>query len=797
MLRANLATMQKACSVLGVGSGRLLSMLLLAGLAHPLSAQTDQAVYTDSLQNGWQNWSWNSSENFASSAFVHSGTSSIAVTITNNYITNYWGAIFLHHTAFDSSPYTNLTFWINGGTAGGQQLQLAATLSGSGQPSVAIPAPTANTWQQVSIPLASLGAANTVNLDGFWIQAAVAAAIPTFYLDDITFVAGSTPPVTNSPVSITVDAQLSRHPISPLIYGVAFANSSSDLTDLNCPLHRSGGNAETRYNWQINAHNRAADWYFESIADSPATPAASADSFVTASKAGGAEPMLTIPMIGWVPKVGPSRGKLASYSIAKYGPQTGNDSQWMPDAGNGISSTNGNKPITWNDPNDANFATNSAFQRAFVQYLTNRWGVSTNGGVRYYLMDNEHSIWHSTHQDVHPNGASRVEIRDKFFDYAGMVKSIDPNALVLAPEEFGWSGYFNSGADLQYGGLYGWGYLPDRSTNGNLDYVCWLLNEFHKRDTNTNQRLLDYFTLHRYTEDGAVGGTDTSTATQLKRNRWTRSFWDTNYVDESWIGSQTVNKVMLIPRMKNWVATYYPGTKIGITEYNWGAEAHINGATCQADIYGIFGREGLDLATRWTTPASSTPTYKAMKMYRNYDGNDSGFGDTSVSAAGPNPDNVSTFAALRSSDGALTVMVINKQIGVSATANITVANRLLNGTGQVWQLTSANAITRLSDISFTGNQLTNTLPPQSITLFVLPGGAAPARPSLRAGNLSQTNTFDLWLDGTMGQRYILQSTVDFRTWTPVATNTLSASSSHLVLPASTASRTFYRALWAP
>ena len=66
--------------------------------------------------------------------------------------------------------------------------------------------------------------------------------------------------------------------------------------------------------------------------------------------------------------------------------------------------TNGNKPITWNDPNDANFPTNSAFQQAYIQHLTNRWGSSTNGGVRYYLMDNEHSIWHSTHQDVHPVG---------------------------------------------------------------------------------------------------------------------------------------------------------------------------------------------------------------------------------------------------------------------------------------------------------------------------------------------------------------------------------------------------------
>ena len=93
---------------------------------------------------------------------------------------------------------------------------------------------------------------------------------------------------------------------------------------------------------------------------------------------------------------------------------------------------------------------------------------------------------------------------------------------------------------------------------------------------------------------------------------------------------------------------YYPGTPIGITEYNWGAENHINGATTQADIYGIFGREGLDMGARWTTPATTTPTYKAMKMYRNYDGNRSTFGDTSVRATSTaNADNLSVFAAER------------------------------------------------------------------------------------------------------------------------------------------------------
>ena len=414
---------------------------------------------------------------------------------------------------------------------------------------------------------------------------------------------------------------------------MAFA-SSNELVELNSPLNRSGGNAETRYNWQLNAHNRAADFYFESLADSPATAGAAADDHVANSKAGGADAMLTVPMLGWVPKPGPGRGKLASYSIAKYGPQTGNDAAYLPDAGNGISVTN-NTPITWNNVNDANSFTNSIFQQEWIKHLTNRWGLSINGGVRYYCMDNEHTLWHSTHRDVHPIGTTMREIRDKFFDYAEKIKIVDPNALLLAPEEWGWSGYFWSGFDQQWSGAngdYNQAHFPDRGTNGGSDYLPWFLDQARQHAANTGHRLLDVFTVHFYPQGGDFGS-DTSTAMQLRRNQSTRALWDASYVDPSWINSV----VKLIPRLKGWVANYYPGTKIGITEYNWGAEGHINGATAQADILGIFGREGLDYATRWTTPASSTPTFKAMKLFRNYDGNKSAFGDTSVSAVGPDP----------------------------------------------------------------------------------------------------------------------------------------------------------------
>ena len=138
-------------------------------------------------------------------------------------------------------------------------------------------------------------------------------------------------------------------------------------------------------------------------------------------------------------------------------------------------------------------------------------------------------------------------------------------------------------------------------------------------------RLLDILTVHYYPQGGEFGN-DTSTAMQQRRNRSTRSLWDPNYVDETWIN----DRIRLIPRMREWVNAYYPGTGIGITEYSWGAESHINGATTQADVLGIFGREGLDVGTRWVVPDTATPTFKAFQMYRNYDGAGAAFGDTSV-----------------------------------------------------------------------------------------------------------------------------------------------------------------------
>jgi hypothetical protein len=527
----------------------------------------------------------------------------------------------------------------------------------------------------------------------------------------------------NAPVTISVDAAANRRPIDSRVYGVAWATTAA-LADLRAPLNRQGGNAATRHNWQLNASNRGFDWYFESIADGPAVAGQMGDTFIAESRAGGAQPMLTIPMIGWTAKLGPSRGTLASFSIAKYGAQQANDWEWFPDAGNGVLL---NGQLVVNDPNDANTPAGVSFQMGWVQHLVGRWGLASAGGLRYYVLDNEHSIWHSSHRDVHPTGATMEQIRDLILSYSAGVKAIDPGAVVVGPEEWGWSGYVLSGYDQQWGSRHGWSNLPDRAAHGGVDYLPWLLAQLKANEG--ARRALDVFAVHFYPQGGEFSN-DVSTAMQLRRNRSTRALWDPNYTDETWIAET----VRLIPRLRGWTqAHYHADTPIGLTEYNWGAEGHMSGATAQADILGIFGREGLDVANRWTTPEATTPTYKAMKMYTNYNSQGGAFGETSVRAAGGNPDELSAFAAQRTADGALTVMLVNKVLTGNTPVTVPLANFSAGTPAQVWQLRTTNVIQNLASVPVAGNSLGVTLPPQSITLLVIPRLAvtptATARPT--------------------------------------------------------------------
>ncbi len=700
------------------------SPLLLAALASSFlsgcAARADQAVYTDSFQNGWSYGGWAKSVTLDSPAPVHSGKDAIAVT------GGAWEALSVRHDAFDTTPYAGVSFWLR--AAPDAKLKVQALLGAGAKPQteVDLVAPAGDKWRHYVVPLQSLGVSAHPDMTGFWIQDNSGQGAQ-FDVDDIALTtdtagegetdAGVPPPPQPAlgRVIVTIDAVRDRHPISPDIYGVNFAGPQHAA--LNTPLNRDGGDTESGYNWRLNAHSIGNDYFFESVPVGDPVPGKQTDDFVAASKALGAQPMVTIPLLGWVADLGPNRDKRASFSVAKYGPQKATDTQWMPDAGNGV------RPdgtfVTGNDPRDANTPADPAFMRGWVQHLVQKWGPASRGGVRYYLMDNEPNLWHLTHRDVDPNGVTMDQYRDRLFAYASMVKSVDPTALVIGPESWDYNGYKYSDADIRqasHGGS--WDVMPDRQAHGGEDFFPWVLDQLHAYQVKTGRRLVDVASFHYYPQEG--NDVDDSTAMQLKRNRSTRSLWDPNYKAESWVNAV----IDMLPRVKAAVRQHDPGLKLAYTEYNWGADDFMNGATAQADVLGIIGREGIDMATRFAAPNPGTPVFHAFQMYRNYDGHDSMFGSVGVSDTVPDPDTLSSFAAVRRSDGALTVMVISKVLSGNTPLTLDLRDVAPAGPAQVWQLAASNVITRLPDVTARAGAVTTTLPAQSITLFVIPAHAS-------------------------------------------------------------------------
>jgi hypothetical protein len=552
---------------------------------------------------------------------------------------------------------------------------------------------------------------------------------------------------------VGVDAGADQHWINPAIYGIGTADTAT-LNALNIQFSRVGGNATTRYNWQQNASNRASDWFYESIGYNSATPGAEYDALIGGVRDANGDLSVTIPILGWVAKLGPNRSITFSYPKSKFPNQQAFDF-WQPNAGNGLF-PNGSQ-IPGADPNDANTPADANFQAGWIQHMIQQWGNAGAGGQRFYTLDNEPDLWHETHRDVLPTGITMEQLRDRIITYATMIKSIDPNAQVEAGELSGYLGLLISGYDLWWGTHNGWGgALPDQSAHGGQNIAPWLLNELRLHDQATGSRSVDYFTTHFYPQAGefsnAFSGLENPTDAQyapyvtqnmqLLRNRSTRSLWDPNYVNESWIADLADNKVNLIPRLHQWVAANYAGTKLGLTEYNWGAERHMNGATAQADVLGIMGREGMDLANIWAGMSSNLAIYNTFKMYRNYDGLKSTFGDTSVRTTMENPDQVSAFSAVRGTDGALTVMVVNKNLynagnpGATTSVTVNLANFQGAGVAQRWQLAATNpaanvqntTISHQNDVSFGGTSFTVNVPMQSVTLFVIAPGQTQPQP---------------------------------------------------------------------
>src|SRR5581483_3847945 len=78
------------------------------------------------------------------------------------------------------------------------------------------------------------------------------------------------------------------------------------------------------------------------------------------------------------------------------------------------------------------------------------------------------------------------------------------------------------------------------------------------------------------------------------------------------------------------------------------------------------------------------------------------------------------FAAQRSANAGLTIMVVAKYLTGTAPVSVGLTNFNAGGPAQVWQINPSNVLARLPDIALSGNSLQTIVPGQSVTLFVIP-----------------------------------------------------------------------------
>jgi hypothetical protein len=540
---------------------------------------------------------------------------------------------------------------------------------------------------------------------------AVGLLVAALYLPRASAPAHASGPLS---VGITVDTSLDNRPISPLIYGVAHADSEV-LTDLRPGLNRWGGNPNSRYNWEINAWNHARDWQFSNYGDAKPesrTPGIIADQFIEANRKAGAATLLTIPTIGWVAK--DTLDSSRSVDVPKEGglpaaPGSDAVSGYNPAANRALTSvlSLSKKPAPFSDPPD--LTDGMVYQDEWVHHLVKRHGKAADGGVRFYAMDNEPDLWDSTHTDIHPVRPGYDEMLSKFLDYSAAVKAVDPTAQVTGPVSWGWTGYLHSPRDRDR-----WNERPDRKAHGDLEFIPWFLQQVRKHDQRSGKRSLDVLDIHFYPQAAGVYSTQTDPATDALRVRSTRALWDPAYKDESWIAEP----VRLLPRMRAWIDEHYPGTKLGLTEWNWGADTTPAGAVAIAECLGVFGREGLSLANYWTSPPVGSSGYHAFKLYRNADGQGIGFGDLSVRSTSSATTEVSCFASVDRKTGQPALILINKTPDRDAQITLHIKHSRPLTSASLWRTGPGDpTIRRLQDVGMSGDLLTLTAPKYSLTLI--------------------------------------------------------------------------------
>ncbi|MFC5701806.1 glycoside hydrolase family 44 protein [Cohnella faecalis] len=666
-----------------------------------------ELVYEDSLTDGYRNFSWHDKD-FANREQAHSGAVSI------KFEPDGWDGVWISgDKKLRVEQYYGFRFWIHGGTTGAQKLlfHVYDGQSGLGAVDLSRYFPEGGlkpgVWTPVTVNFADLGLSDG-QFDGIIFQASTEDNQGTVYVDDISLLrnlhAGELPEPVLPALGVTIDTSSDRKSVNPEIYGINYDDMHPTESTLSFPVQRWGGNQTTRYNWQLDTANRANDWYYINYPYDNDNPGAlpngsTSDLFIDGVRAKGGQVLLTVPTIGWTPK---DREIRSGFSVKKYGAQQ-SVAQERPDAGNGLRPDG--TPITGNSPTDTSKPIGPEFVTGWMDHIKNRTGE----GVHYYALDNEPEIWNSTHRDVHPNPPTYDEIWNFTKKYGAAIKAKDSSAKVFGPVSWGWCAYFYSSADVCADG-------PDRQSHEGAPFLEWYLQQLAKYEkTSGGTRLVDYLDIHYYSQEDGVPTDEEGPTTVKRRFQALKSLYDPNFIDQSWI-QEPIN---LIPRMKDIIDRNLPGMKLALTEYNFGNGRGISAGIAQAEALAIFGREGVDLATRFGTLPAGTPLEDAFKLYLNYDGQGSKIEGTSVKTVSDLPDAVGAYT-IEGSNGQLYVLLFNKDT-VTREVHVGTGDDAIAGAASMYRFDARQRLSPAGQVSAgEEGKLTVKLPSRSATLLVVP-----------------------------------------------------------------------------
>ncbi|HEX4416235.1 MAG TPA: glycoside hydrolase family 44 protein [Lacipirellulaceae bacterium] len=549
-------------------------------------------------------------------------------------------------------------------------------------------------------------------------------------------------------VHFTVNSTQNVKAISPWIYGINGTSLNSSATG-----DRMGGNRWTAYNWETNASNAGADYYFESdnYLSSSSTPGAAILPTLQADGAAHRSLIVTVPMAGYVS--GDEAGPVQLADVA-------NLTRFKQVVAKKSSIYSGAQAALSLTPDKTD---NYVFTDEYVNWVESH---KVAGQQVFYDLDNEPGLWGEslpagwtpgnpstgtppssqgrTHGEVHPYAPTYAELKNDTIANAGAIKDVNPNAMVFGGVGYGWNDFTS---------LQG---APDQNTNkpaphpggtyqtGEMYFYDYLLQQVHAAEVSQGRKLMDVLDMHWYPEATGLNSssqqqriTDVNShqndaGVAAARVQAPRSLWDPTYTETSWITQySTLGPIKLLPRTQTDINDFDPGTKMAISEYNYGGGNNISGGVAEADALGVFGQQGLFAANLWPVDsnANSQFTSGGFKMFLNYNGAGGKFGDTSIGASVGASEiaNSSVYASTDSTNpNRMIVMAINRTTSAKVAAISLTYDRVFDH-AEVYQLTSASPNpVHVADISLDQlNAFDYSMPASSVTTLVLVADGLP------------------------------------------------------------------------